>query len=126
LGDYYDFYIRPRLNIGPYATITGAYYHYGKQSDRYTGTFVATPQDTGGESVTLNASVLEAGTDISIQRAGLGLRIANYVDQAAKAARMPMEFSFMYMNLIGSSGYGVPDASTLILQLRVHMGLFGG
>jgi hypothetical protein len=87
---------------------------------------VATPQETGGESVTLNASVLEAGTDISIQRAGLGLRIANYVDQAAKAARMPMEFSFMYMNLIGSSGYGVPDASTLILQLRVHMGLFGG
>jgi hypothetical protein len=125
MGDYFDFSVRPSLRVGPFASLSGAYYFYSKTADSYTGNFLASSAETGREPITLDATVLEDGTAITVQRAGIGLRIGNFADRADAVIGTPVEFSAMYMKLLSSTGYGVPDAGTVVLQLRLHTRLFG-
>ncbi len=124
LGDYIDFSLRPRLQLGPYASLLGAWHFHSKMADHYTGTFIASAAETGRGPVTLDASVLDEGSAVTIQRAGVGLRLVNFENRQHPVS-MPVEFSLTYMAQLGSTGYGVPDASTLSLQLRVITHLFG-
>ena len=117
LGKRYEIEITPRFQLGRYFAIGAQYrYHHGAQ-DSYTGTF-----DTSGGSgpVTLDASTLDAGTELTEHRAGFGIVYSAVDAYARHHSRFPFEVTLEHSKVVSISGGRPKDSETMISVRFFH------
>jgi hypothetical protein len=93
-----------------------------KTEDKYTGTFAT--EDPTGEPVTLDASILNEGTELTEQRIGGGVSYSTLRAYDRGRSRLPLEVQLSHWQTLSGSGY-VPKQFTTQLQLRYYTRLFG-
>jgi hypothetical protein len=121
LGTRYELEVTPRVQLGKSLSLGLQYRYLHNMQDSYTGSFTTT-QD-GGE-VTLDASTLDAGTEITEQRAGFGV-VYSAVDAYAHGhSRLPVEITFEHSKAVSISG-GRPKDSRTTISLRIFRRLWG-
>ena len=122
LGTRYEVEFTPRYQLGRYFAIGAQYrYHHGAQ-DSYTGTFETTGDDG---PVTLDASTLDAGTEITEHRAGFGVVYSAVDAYARHHSRFPFEVTFEHTKVVSVSG-GRPKDSETMLSIRLFHRFWGG
>ena len=122
LGTWYELEVTPRYQLGRYFAIGVQYrYHHGAQ-DSYTGQFST---DVDGTPVTLDASALDAGTEITEHRAGFGVVYSAVDAYARNHSRLPFEVTFEHSKVVSISGNRPKDSETLI-SVRIFHRFWGG
>ncbi|HEX6965154.1 MAG TPA: hypothetical protein VF166_05075 [Gemmatimonadaceae bacterium] len=124
LGDYYSIAFTPRLVIDDYFSLGAQYLYWHKAQDRYSGTFTTT--NFVGDTVTLDASILDRETAQHEQRISVGLLYSTLAAYAAGKTWLPLEVSFEHTNAIAGSGGRTPKISDTTLRIRLYARLFGG
>jgi hypothetical protein len=128
LGRLLDFELDPHYAFNDYVAVVGQYRYLNKRADTYSGTFSLDSATTGFGPVTLNANVLNTGTETTEQRWGLGITFSTVAGAARHPSRLPFEATFFhYQTLTGSAGaYGrLPRVDVDVIQLRLYVRLFG-
>jgi carbohydrate-selective porin OprB len=123
-----DVEVAPRYTINEYVGITAQYRYLRKSADRYTGTFSLDSAATGFGPVTLNASMLDAGTATTEQRWGLGLTFSTVAAATRHASRIPFDVSYLhYGTFAGTAGAGglLPRIGYDAVELRLYVRLLG-
>lgn len=121
LGAQYEIEVTPRLQFGRYFAAGLQYrYHHGAQ-DQFTG---QTTTDVDGEPVTLDASSLDAGTEVTEHRVGFGVVYSAVEAYTRNRSRIPVEVAFEYSKVVSISN-NVPKESEAILSVRVFRRLWG-
>ena len=122
LGTRYELEFTPRYQLGRYFAIGAQYrYHHGAQ-DSYTGTFETTGNDG---PVTLDASTLDVGTEITEHRAGFGVVYSAVDAYARRHSRFPFEVTFEHTKVVSISG-GRPKDSETMISIRLFHRFWGG
>jgi hypothetical protein len=93
-----------------------------KGEDKYTGTFTVTDQDDN--SVSLDASLLGVGTEVTEQRIGGGISYSTLRAFDRGRANIPLDVQLLHTQSISGSGYA-PKRFTTQVQLRYYTRLFG-
>jgi len=124
LGDYFAIAVTPRLVFGDYFSLGAQYLYWHKAQDRYTGTFTTT--DLVGDTVALDASILDRETAQREQRISVGLVYSTLASYAAGKTWLPIEVSFEHTNAIAGAGGRTPKISETTMQIRLYAHLFGG
>jgi hypothetical protein len=122
LGDYVAADFSPRLSLTDALMVSATYSLWQKGEDAYTGTFPVT--NLAGEQVSLDASVLNAGTERREQRLVAGFTYSTMAAYYRGRSALPLEVSYM----IGQSmsGYGnVTKTFTSAIGVRLYKRLFG-
>lgn len=122
LGTRYEIEVTPRYQLGRYFAIGAQYrYHHGAQ-DSYTGTF----DTSGGDGpVTLDASTLDAGTELTEHRAGFGIVYSAVDAYARHHSRFPFEVTLEHTKVVSISG-GRPKDSETMISIRYFHRFWGG
>jgi hypothetical protein len=121
LGNIYELELTPRYQFGRYFALGLQYrYHHGAQ-DSYTGT---TNAIVANEPVTLDASTLNAGTELTEHRVGFGLVYSSVDAYTRNRSSIPIEVTFEHWNVVSVSGNRSKDSETL-LSVRVFRRLWG-
>jgi hypothetical protein len=121
LGAKYEIEATPRYQFGRYFAVGAQYlYHHGAQ-DHYTGT-VST--DVDDQPVTLDASTLDAGTEISEHRLGFGAVYSAVEAYTRNRSRIPIEVAFQYSKIVSISN-NLPKESQVTFSVRVFRRLWG-
>jgi len=121
LGAKYELEVTPRYQFGRYFAAGLQYrYHHGAQ-DQYTG---QTTTDVDGEPVTLDASSLDAGTEVSEHRVGFGVVYSAVEAYTRNRSRIPVEVAFEYSKVVSISN-NMPKESEAILSVRIFRRLWG-
>lgn len=123
LGDYVAAELTPRYAVTEAVLVSGSYRYYSKPEDAYTGTFQA--QDIDGRDVTVDASLLDAGTARTEQRLLGAITYSTMAAWYRGGASIPLEVSYTLGRTIAGSG-NVPQSVTHAIGLRVYARLFGG
>jgi hypothetical protein len=111
LGNSYEIEATPRYQLGRYFAVGFTYrYHHGAQ-DSYTGTTTTTIADA---PVTLDASTLNAGTELTEQRVGFGVVYSAVDAYTRNRSRIPIEVTFEHYNVVSVSGNRAKDSQTLL------------
>ena len=110
LGSSYELELTPRYQLGRYFAVGVQYrYHHGAQSS-YTGTTTTT---VGDQPVTLDASTLNAGTELTEHRVGFGIVYSAVDAYTRNRSRIPMEVTFEHYNVVSVSGSRPKDSQTM-------------
>ncbi|HVE80406.1 MAG TPA: hypothetical protein VNA89_16185 [Gemmatimonadaceae bacterium] len=126
LGDYYEVEVTPRFALGRALTLAGHYQFRRKAADSHRGQFVVPASETDeGADVVLDASTLDAETEVTLQRVGLGFSYSNAANYTRRRARFPVEVSYLHLETIAGEGGNVPRARSDRIQLRFYTRLFG-
>jgi len=121
LGSSYELEFTPRYQLGRYFALGFQYrYHHGAQ-DSYTGTTTTTVGDT---SVTLDASTLDAGTELTEHRIGFGVVYSAVDAYTRNRSRLPIEVTFEHYKVISVSGARPKDSQTMF-SVRFFRRLWG-
>jgi hypothetical protein len=121
LGKSYEIEVTPRYQLGRYFAVGLQYrYHHGAQ-DSYTGT---TTGFENGEPVTLDASTLNAGTELREHRVGFGVVYSAVDAYTRNRSRIPVEVTFEHYNVVSVSGNRPKDSQTMI-SVRLFRRLWG-
>ena len=121
LGTRYEIEFTPRYQIGQYFAIGAQYrYHHGAQ-DSYTGTTTTTVDD---EPVTLDASTLDAGTELTEHLIGFGVVYSAVDAYTRNQSRLPMEVSFEHTKVVKTSD-DRPKDSNWTFSVRIFKRLWG-
>jgi hypothetical protein len=121
LGNSYEIEATPRYQLGRYFAVGLQYrYHHGAQ-DSYTGT---TTGFVNGQPVTLDASTLDAGTELTEHRVGFGVVYSAVDAYTRNRSRIPVEVTFEHYNVVKVSGDRPKDSETLI-SVRIFRRLWG-
>jgi hypothetical protein len=121
LGSSYELELTPRYQLGRYFAAGLQYrYHHGAQAS-YTGTTTTT---VGDQSVTLDASTLNTGTELTEHRVGFGIVYSAVDAYTRNRSRIPMEVTFEHYKVVSVSGDRPKDSQTLI-SLRFFRRLWG-
>jgi hypothetical protein len=121
LGNSYEIEATPRYQLGRYFAVGFTYrYHHGAQ-DSYTGT--ATTM-VGDAPVTLDASTLNAGTELTEHRVGFGVVYSAVDAYTRNRSRIPVEVTFEHYNVVSVSGNRPKDSQTM-LSVRFFRRLWG-
>jgi hypothetical protein len=117
LGTRYEIELTPRYQLGRYFALGLQYrYHHGAQ-DRYTG-HLSTNID--GEPVTLDASTLDAGTELTEHRVGFGVVYSAVDAYTRHHSRFPFEVTFEHSNVVSISGNRPKDSETMLSVRFFH------
>lgn len=122
LGDYVEFEATPRYVYNDYLSLSAQWRYRRKAEDSYTGTFTVDGPD--GQPVSLDASILDAGTKQSEQRIGGGLSFSTLRAFDRGRARVPIEIQLLHWETVSGEGY-VPKQIATQLALRYYTRLFG-
>jgi hypothetical protein len=121
LGTSYEIELTPRYQLGRYFALGLQYrYHHGAQAS-YMGTTTAIVND---QSVTLDASTLDAGTALTEQRVGFGVVYSAVDAYTRNRSRIPVEVTFEHYNVVKVSENRPKDAETMI-SVRIFRRLWG-
>jgi hypothetical protein len=121
LGTTYEIELTPRYQLGRYFAAGFQYrYHHGAQSS-YTGT---TTGFVNGEPVTIDASTLNAGTELTEQRIGFGVVYSAVDGYTRNRSSIPLEVTFEHTKVVKISGNRPRDSETLI-SVRFFRRLWG-
>lgn len=121
LGTSYELELTPRYQLGRYFAAGLQYrYHHGAQ-DSFTGT---TTGFVDGEPVTLDASTLDAGTELMEHRVGFGVVYSAVDAYTRNRSRIPVEVTFEHWKVVKVSGNRPKDSETLI-SVRFFRRLWG-
>jgi len=121
LGSSYELELTPRYQLGRYFAAGLQYrYHHGAQAT-YTGTTTTTVDD---QQVTLDASTLNAGTELTEHRVGFGIVYSAVDAYTRNKSRIPMEVTFEHYKVISVSG-GRPKDSQTMFSVRFFRRLWG-
>ncbi len=120
-GTYLNVEVSPRWYLTQGLSLTLDYDAYAKAADHYT----AVPTSQGGDS-TLDVSVLDRETAMSLRTVGFGLTYSTL--QAARAGRtwLPTELDARFIQAIGGSGGRAPRIQEFQLAAHVYARLWGG
>ena len=122
LGDYWSAEISPRLTLTDALMMSATYSVWQKGEDAYTGSFPVT--NLAGQPVTLDASILNAGTARNEHRLVAGFTYSTMAGYYRGRSALPLEVSYM----VGQSmrGYGnVNKTFTQAIGLRLYTRLWG-
>jgi hypothetical protein len=126
LGDQIEFEITPRWVINEYFSLGAQYFFRNKAEDKFTGTFTASPAETGLPTpLTLDASTLNQETSASEQRLGLGFVFSSVASFARGKAKIPVEIQYFNTRTVAGAGGAVSKLSIHQVQVRVYGRLFG-
>ena len=121
LGARYEFELTPRYQLGQYFAAGVQYrYHHGAQ-DSYTGTTTAT---VDGEPVTVDASTLDAGTELTEHQLGFGIVYSAVDAYTRNRSRIPVEVTFEHTQVVKISG-NRPKDSIWTFSVRIFKRLWG-
>ncbi len=121
LGDYFAGEFSPRVSLSDALMFSATYSVYNKKADAYTGTFPVT--NLAGESVTLDASILNAGTERTEQRIVAGFTYSTMAAYYRGRAKRPLEVSYVVGQSLNGSGLAVKQF-TQAIGLRLYIPLF--
>jgi hypothetical protein len=122
LGDYIEIEASPRFVYNDYLSFSANWLYRRKGEDKYSGTF--TTDDPAGQPVTLDASVLGAGTDQTEQRVGGGASFSTLRAYDRGRSRLPLEIQLSHWQSISGTGYA-PKQFTTQVQVRYYTRIFG-
>lgn len=122
LGDYIAAEISPRYRITDALMMSASYAFFRKGEDAYTGRFAAT--DLEGEAVTLDASVLNAGTARMEQRVVAGFTYSTMHAYYRGRSTLPLEVSYMVGQSLRGDGRTTKQFTSAI-GFRLYSRLFG-
>ena len=121
LGTKYEIEATPRFQFGRYFAAGLQYrYHHGAQ-DQYTG---QTSADVDGSPVLLDASSLDAGTEITEHRVGLGVVYSAVEGYMRHRSRIPVEVTFEYSRVVAISNE-LPKEFQVMFSVRMFRRLWG-
>jgi hypothetical protein len=121
LGATYELEVTPRYQFDRYFAAGLQYrYHHGAQ-DQYTG---QTTTDVDGEPVTLDASSLDVGTEVTEHRVGFGAVYSAVEAYTRNRSRIPIEVTFEYSRVVSISN-NMPKESEAIFSVRIFRRLWG-
>jgi hypothetical protein len=121
LGSSYELELTPRYQLGRYFAAGLQYrYHHGAQAS-FTGTTLAT---VGDQTVTLDASTLNAGTELTEHRVGFGIVYSAVDAYTRNKSRLPIEVTFEHYNVVSVSGNRPKDSQTMF-SVRFFRRLWG-
>jgi hypothetical protein len=121
LGSSYELELTPRYQLGRYFAVGLQYrYHHGAQAS-YTGTTTTT---VGDQPVTLDASTLNTGTELTEHRIGFGIVYSAVDAYTRNKSRIPMEVTFEHYNVVSVSGTRPKDSQTMF-SVRFFRRLWG-
>ena len=123
LGDYIAAEVTPRYAVTDALLVSASYRYYSKPEDAHSGTFQG--QDLEGNDVTIDASLLDAGTARTEQRLLGALTYSTMAAYYRGGASIPLEVSYTLGRTTAGSG-NVPQSITHAIALRVYARLFGG
>ena len=117
LGTKYEIELTPRWQMGRYFALGVQYrYHHGAQ-DSYTGQFNTT---VDGSPVTLDASALDAGTELTEHRGSFGVVYSSVDAYAHHRSRIPLEVTFEHSKVLSISGNRPKESETMISVRIFH------
>jgi hypothetical protein len=121
LGSAYELELTPRYQLGRYFAVGLPYrYHHGAQAS-YAGTTTTT---VGDQLVTLDASTLNAGTELTEHRVGFGIVYSAVDAYTRNRSRIPIEVTFEHYNVVSVSGSRPKDSQTMF-SVRFFRRLWG-
>jgi hypothetical protein len=121
LGSAYELELTPRYQLGRYFAVGLQYrYHHGAQAS-YIGTTTTTVDD---QPVTLDASRLNSGTELTEQRVGFGIVYSAVDAYTRNKSRIPMEVTLEHYNVVSASGNRPKDSQTMF-SVRFFRRLWG-
>jgi hypothetical protein len=121
LGNSYELEFTPRYQLGRYFAIGAQYrYHHAAQTS-YAGLATAT---VGDSEVTLDASTLNARSELTEHRVGFGVVYSAVDGYTRGKSRIPVEVTFEHYNVVSVSG-GRPKDSQTMISLRLFTRLWG-
>lgn len=125
LGDYYEIEATPRLGLGDYFSIGAQYRYYHKARDSYTGTRDTT--DAAGQPVHLDASTLDASSDVTEQWASVGIVYSSVAAVDRGHGNHRFEFTLRYTRVVSVSGGALvrPKPATWAAGARFYVRLWG-
>jgi hypothetical protein len=121
LGKSYEIELTPRYQLGRYFAAGLQYRYHHRAQDSYTGT---TTGFVNNEPVTLDASTLDAGTELMEHRVGFGIVYSAVDAYTRNRSRIPVEVTFEHYNVVKVSGNRPKDSETLI-SVRIFRRLWG-
>lgn len=121
LGDYVAWEFSPRVSLSDALMFTATISAYSKKADSYTGTFSVT--DLSGDPITLDASILNAGTERTEQRVVAGFTYSTMAAYYRGRAKRPLEVSYVVGQSLGGSGLAIKQF-TQAIGLRLYIPLF--
>ncbi len=121
LGDYVAAEFSPRVSLSDALMFSATYSVYSKKADSYTGTFNVT--DLAGDPVTLDASILNAGTERREQRLVAGFTYSTMAAYYRGQAKRPLEVSYVVGQSLGGTGLAIKQF-TQAIGLRLYIPLF--
>ena len=119
LGDALLLEATPRIALNDFFAIGGYFSYRRKGADSHEFASVSGTPEEPLES-TLDPAVLDEGTEIREQRAGIGVAYSNLAAFNRGRARFPFEVSFLHVQTTGASGGMVPVLREDRLQLRLY------
>lgn len=121
LGSSYEIELTPRYQLGRYFAVGLQYrYHNGAQAS-YTGTMTTAVDNA---PVTLDASTLDSGTELTEHRLGFGIVYSAVDAYTRNRSRIPVEVTLEHYNVVSVSGNRPKDAETMI-SVRLFRRLWG-
>ena len=119
LGDVVDVQVTPRVAFGSFFSLMGQYRARRKAADRHTGLFDVA--NDLGESVTLDAAILDEETEQREDRVSIGLGYSTLASVARNRARIPIEIFLQYGESIRGSGGKTPKVSVGVMHVRLYL-----
>ena len=116
LGDVMEFEVAPRYVPNDEFSISGFYRYRNKGSDSYRGTFNVTSADS--TPLTLDASILNAGTAQKEQVLGFSVTYSTVRGYARGTSKWPLEVWYMHTAVM--SGTSVPRMQMNGIGLRFY------
>jgi hypothetical protein len=116
LGDIMELEVAPRYVPNDEFSIAGLYRYRNKGEDAYTGTFDVTSAD--GTPLTLDASILNAGTSQTEQVLGFSVTYSTVRAYVRGTAKWPLEVWYLHSAVM--SGTSVPRLQMNGLGLRIY------
>ena len=116
LGDVMEFELAPRWVPNDEFAVSALYRYRNKGADAYDGTFQATSAD--GTPLTLDASVLGAGTAQKEHLIGFSVTYSTARAYGRGSAKWPLDISYFHTQVSGGSG--IPRMQTNGIGLRLY------
>lgn len=123
LGDFMALDVTPRWTLGDALMASASYQYFRKGEDSYTGVIETT--DLEGNLVTLDAALLNPGTERTAQRLLGALTYSTMAAYYRGQASLPLEVSYTFGQTTAGSGL-VARERTHAIGVRVYARLFGG
>jgi len=117
LGDFVEMELAPRWVPNDAFAFSALYRYRRKARDVYSGTFDAVSVD--GSPLSLDASVLGAGTEQTEQHLGFAVTFSTLRGYTLRESRFPLEVSLVHQSVIGGRG-GIPRQASMGLVVRLY------